>query len=379
MLREDNILRRLAVLALAGGVMMSPAAMVWAEEGGDVWPLTLALSEDSLHSLVMRSSGPTTAMAWVESSYDGPDALHFLEIGDGPLAEIPEPGSLDLPAGSFVLNPDLDVHPATGAPAFTWVGEEADGSRVYFAMPGEPAQVVYSSGGSVEFPVIKFDGEGAAHLAWFENVGIHSRVFLARGEADGEWTILPVSEQERPHDLLPQLFRQDVGVELYWFSVMGGETVTRRGVFTGAMLERSASPFEQVPPNRWPMLYRPGTAETLGAMWLEQTGEGEVYFDLDPRIDPPGSPNALGTGAVKVSQVSVSEDPWAAKSWIESTADATASLYAVRPGRDVEVRLEPSAPVVESTVSASQGWLNLLWVEDDRESGLLLLRFHREN
>lgn len=369
--------QRILLPLLLGALPVAGVGAAWGEEGSDPWPLTVAVSDNALHSLVLRSTGSFTTMAWVESSYDQPDRLRFLDISDAPLTEIPETGTVALPDHPFILNPDLDVHPEGGHPAFTWVGEGPDGSSVYFALPGEPAQVVYSSASTLEFPVVKFDREGTAHLSWFENVGIHSRVFLAKEQPTGEWMVFSVSEDQNAHDLLPQLFGLEQGVELYWFSVLGGETVTHRGVFAGDTFERNPSPFEQIPPNRWPVFYRPGTAESLGALWLEQTEAGEIYLDLDPRHDPPGSPAALGPAEMTISQVSVSEDPWAAKSWLQEAPGAPGELYGVRPGRNVETRIAPEGAVLESTVSASEGWLNLLWVEDDLESGLLLLRFHR--
>lgn len=347
-------------------------------EESDPFPITVTLGENLLHSISLRSNGPFTTASWVESDGAGADKINFMTFPDGALDALPEMRTITSTGPSGIIHsPDMDLHPATSEPAFTWIGDGESGTRVYFATPDREPTVVFSSEGAIEYPVIEYDGMGTAYISWFETSGGNSRVYLARQDSNGGWGVFPVSSGEYSNDILPQLLGRDVGVDLYWFSILGGDTVTRKATYTTQGLTESDPLLEHLPHNRWPVFYFPQGHEILGALWLEQTSEGEIYFDLDPRDEGSSVASPIGDSTSTVSHVAVSEDPHAAKVWLETRPTMGRDLIAVRPGTDTEIRLPISVPIFESAVSASSQWLNLFWLEEDPESGLLLLRFSR--
>ncbi|MCC5877178.1 MAG: hypothetical protein JJU11_13235 [Candidatus Sumerlaeia bacterium] len=372
---KDSLVAVALTMMLVGVGFQAPAA----DRETDPFPITVSLGEELLHSISLRSNGPFTTASWVESNGSDPDQIHFLTFPDAHLDALPEVRTISAAGRSGIIHsPEMDLHPATSEPGFTWIGDGESGTRVYFATPGNDPTVVFSSEGAIEYPVIEYDGMGTAYLSWFETSGGNSRVYLARQDSNGGWGVFSVSEGEYSNDILPQLLGRDQGVDLYWFSILGGDTVTRKASYSPSQgLTESDPLLEHLPHNRWPVFYFPQGYDLLGALWLEQTAEGEIYFDLDPRSEGNPVASPVGDPTSNVSNVSVSEDPHAAKVWLESHPTTGKHLVAQRPGTDTEIRLEMNVPVFESVVSASTDWLNLLWLEEDPESGLLLLRFTR--
>lgn len=362
---------------LATGILV-PITLARGEESAASFPITITLGEELIHSISLRSNGASTTAAWVESQLGQPDSIHFLTFPDGPLVDLPSLEIIRAPGRhGLILTPDFAIHPQTGIPAFTWISEGESGSRVYFAKAGEEPTIVFTSVGALEFPVLEYDNQGTAHITWFETSGGSSHVYLARRDGRGGWGAFPVSHGGNSYDILPQLFPREAGVDLYWFSILGGETITQKATYTPQGLSHSTPPLEHLPLNRWPVFYNLEGFDLLGALWLEQTPEGEIYFDLDPRNVPNPSPVPLGDPSAILTQVSVSVDPYAAKSWLELVPDGQDFLYAFNPDNGVEIYQPALAPIFESAVSSSDAWLNLLWLEEDVESGLLLLRFTR--
>jgi hypothetical protein len=361
------------MLGAAIAVMGLPWFVAAAPESG----MALAVAPAQSHSLVMAGGAVSTTLAWVESTGSNSGTIRWTTLRDGRLTAVAEPAALDLATAGSVLGLACAVDPVEDAPRLVWAVRGRDHSRLETLGEDGARRLVFSSAGVLESPQAAYSMDGTGYLAWSETVGTESRVYIAREDGMGGWALLRAPSAERSHDLLPQLHRAGDGVRLWWYSVAGGETRARTLTLgPGGMQARQHVPLPG-PANRWPQVFWPEGAMLPGAWWVEQTTDGEIFLESDPRRGTGAeSLAALGSAGAQVGPVAVSRDGGAVKVWQEVSRRGAARLLVARDtGAPDELLLAGRAE--EVAVAATTNWRHVAWLEPDAASGLMLVRYAR--
>jgi len=355
---------------LAGGVATAQ----------DVAPIALAPASAAARAPRIKSVGGTTAVSWIETLPGGDDALKVSILFDAlaPTVGSPLMFTMDVAAASSLGESDVAVDPATQRPAVLWIGDSGSETQVRFASPGVTPEIVFRTQRFLEIPVLDYDAFGNAYAAWTEVDGGTSRLHAAVRPAGGAWSTMALSDASRPYDVLPQIFGNAFGAELYWFSMSDDEVLAHLVMLDtlGVSADRRGT-LSDVPANRLPTIYRATEEQSLGFLWLEQGTDGETYFDLDPRYSPEANPGVLGLSTSTVAEPAVSDDASAKKTWLETGADGEHRLV-VRQGGGEENRLAISRTAREPVIAVSPKWTHIVWTEENLLDGvgsLYYLRF----
>lgn len=376
-----------AALLLAAGMGGAAFAQTaGAERGGlsllyDHEETVLSEAQGGLHSPQAASAGPLTAVTWVERDGSGRDRVRASILHDGQALggwETYLSGTVDAENGGNGAHPAVAVAPGGGEVLVTWVETGREENRLWASRNWADPELVYTSPGLLEFPGVAFDSEGEPYLTWSEVLGGRSFVHAAVTTEDEEWETFPLSVSERPYDVLPQIFGNEVGAEVYWFSIEAND-FTSRVSFIGrtGVVETTTQEFVDIPANRLPILYRVTEEQLLGAYWLDQYEGGELYLDLDPRVVDGPQPAVLGNIEQNPEQATVSADNHASKAWVESPGADGGKLLLVEIPWGGLVELPVGGSVREPVIAVSGEWVHLAWIERAGEDATLRLHYAR--
>lgn len=341
----------------------------------------LSEAPGSLHSPQAASAGSTAAFTWVQRASNGRDRVWGAILHDTESLVPPEsvsPRPIDTATHGSGAYPAVSVSPVGGQALFAWVENGPEESFLWISRNGEEVERVYRSGGTLELPALGHDGEGTPYLSWSEVIGGRSSVHAAAPGADGEWNVFQLSVSERPYDVLPRIFGNEVGAEVYWFSIEGQDFVSRVA-FIGrtGVIESATQELMDIPANRLPILYRVTEEQLLGAYWLEHYEGGELYLDLDPRFVEGSGPVPIGDLAANPEQPTVSSDLHGTKAWVETASGEEVKSLLVEVPWGPIVEFPVDASVREPVVTVSDTWVHLAWVERSPEGDTLRLQYAR--
>jgi hypothetical protein len=327
-------------------------------------PVNLASPGTTVRLPNIDSEGFATAMAWVETSLNGKEEIRTLLVKDSlihpqilrsTIKSVPH-----TPAGSIC---DLTITmPSKGsAPSLLWVEDTEEESALYYWDRRDTPLEITRTDRIIEFPVMEIDSTGQVILTWSEVSGGQSRLVAAIRSEKKQWTEVKISRHERPYDVLPQLFPLSKGAELYWFSLEDGFVAAQTGTLSQELdFTASENSLGTLAADRLPMLYHVGQKNQLGAIWLEQNDDSEIYRILDPRA-PGEDPINLGDGTA-IEAPSVSSDQFAAFVWFENNENGDKELVAIHPRTKARHLVTRSAQ--EPAISATSNFLHLLWTDE---------------
>lgn len=356
----------MAVWSLASGVTPAQEPVV----------LKLATGASEIHGPRVASQGNFTSAVWVEARPDSPAVLRQANFRDSLITSSRSvvPRTVHLPEQGVPSDPVVAFCPLTGRPGLACVVTTDSGAAVVYHSPLGQPETIHRTTALPELPVLDFDEEGRAYLAWAEIDGGQSRIVVATRETDG-WTVQAMSEGLRPYDVYPQLFGATASADLHWFSIDGNGVQARSvslPVVEAAMEPATRIPF--LPGNRLPALYTRTGEQTLGAWWLVQADRGEFYFALGPGAE---GPVVLGDPQNLVESPTASVDGAGALAWLERTPAGERLLAVDFAGGQERFAVDRSA--TEPAVSRSEYYTHVLWVETPLggDSARLLYRRHR--
>ena len=369
------------VLGLLCGCLAGVVPALPLEKAPDV-ELPIVRESRPLTSLNLVSNKITTVLSWIErpSPLMAGTRVRSATIKDGRLSGPPVVRSVLEVNSGRISALDVSLNPITSLPIHVWVLEDNDGSRLELREGLAETVTLIRSGVLIETPVVSHDRDGEAWIAWVETDGISSRVFAAGRDASREWQVIALGNDGEGYDVLPQLQPTARGMRFWWYSIADGETRVRAGTMVDGLLRRAGEPTIPGPPNRWPMLYWPSGSRTEapGAIWLEQQGDGEQYFDKDPRRAA-DEPKRLGAAEREVVAVAVSEDRQAAKAWVELEPAGQQPAIRIVVESDGQARhlLTPQHTPEEVAVSSSDNWHHVAWISPDAFEGVVTLHYAR--
>jgi hypothetical protein len=227
-------------------------------------------------------------------------------------------------------------------------------------------EVVATSASLLDPPSLCFDATGAAYLAWPEISGGSSELQLAT-RTDSGWARIKLSQDARPYDVAPQLFRSAQGVEAYWFSIQGGTSSCMLATLDVAGEVNALAPLTLggVPANRLPTLFLAQPDDRLGALWLEQRAGGEVFLILDPREENATAPLVIGSSGAVTEQAGISGEGSGSVVWLQGSGE---DRFLAASSREFGSFARPVSPEAhDPVVSASDNWLHLLFVDPAQE------------
>lgn len=340
-------------------------------------PYALAPVEAAARSPRVKSLGPVTTVCWVEKAGEG-SAIRNIVLKDGRIAKQGLASSIrTISDESMRTTADLDVtiNPLDFQPAVVWLESGETGDSIRFGTRHGETETIFASESMLELPVIEFDSEGNAFAAWSEISGGQSRIYAASRTEANEWTARVLSDAARPYDVLPQMFSEGKGVDLYWYAIDENEVFARRASLApGEMGGTMVTSLGRIPANRLPVLYRATEEGLLGAIWLEQNETGETYHDFDPR-DSDG-PRVLGKPESTIQYPAVSDDLYAAKAYIQVTGEGARMLVAESPFSASGIHRQMPRTTGDPAISVSDNWIHLVWVNEglDAEGSLFYWR-----
>ncbi len=365
----------LVFAASVGGTAYAQEAGLWRDHMSvlfDHQRTVLSETDGGLHSPQAASAGPLTAVTWVERDNTGRERIRASVLHDSQTIEgrsIFLSGTVDQEQGGDGAHPAVAVAPGGGEVLVTWVETAGEENRLWVSRNGASGELVYTSPGLLELPGAAFDGEGTPYITWTEILGARSFVHIAVPDEDELWNASPLSVTERPYDVLPQIFGNEVGAEVYWFSIEGSDFVSRLA-FAGqtGVIETTTRELADIPANRLPTLYRVTDRQLLGAYWLEQYEGGELYLDLDPRTVEGSEPAVLGNLDHNPEQANVSPDNFASKIWVEDAPGEDGKNILVEIPWGALIEFPAGESVREPVVSVSGGWVHIAWIERDGDT-----------
>ncbi|MCC6545959.1 hypothetical protein IT570_02230 [Candidatus Sumerlaeota bacterium] len=319
-----------------------------------------------------------TAVGWVEMQPSGLQWVRLVSFKDGvipPGKYFPEVRVVS----SFEPGTNSDVALAIGPktqPAIAWIHSNPGISTLQFSDNGGTLETITQSTNLLDPPVICFDDTGIAYAAWSEVSGGSSQLFVANRTVDG-WQKRPISAGTRPYDVIPQLFTGSSGIEVYWYAIQSGDVAALSASVTGGQLGATESlSLGQIPANRLPLLYSVNPGSRLGAYWVEQRPEGEVYLNIDPRDHNMNVPSVVGGETNRTHQLSFSNDGTGTSTWIDSLEFGEQYLTIANRERGEFTRLI-SDEAREPAVTTTDNWIHAVWIDTHSPEGTGALWYWR--
>lgn len=313
-----------------------------------------------------------TAIGWVEKQ---PSGLHWVWLVSYKDAQIPAGKALRDARVVSPLEPGtnsdlaLAIDPKTSQPAIAWIHQIDGVSTLRFSdKGGRTLETITQSGNLLDPPVLCYDDAGTAYAAWSEVAGGSSQLFVANRSEDG-WNARSVSVGTRPYDVIPQLFAGPNGAEVYWFSVQSGDSAALSASINGGNLGATESlSLGAIPANRLPILYPVRPGNRLGAYWVEQRPEGEVYLNIDPRDGHDGTPQVVGGEANRTQQLTFSADGDGTAAWID--APGSGERYLTISSRERgQFTKAISDEAREPVVTTTDNWVHSVWIDSHSPDG----------
>ncbi|CAN5273885.1 hypothetical protein BH09SUM1_BH09SUM1_05460 [soil metagenome] len=344
-------------------------------------PIALSRPGGAASNPQVTSRKSSTVIVWVENR-EGRGAIRSLLLGDMRLQ--PEPylkAIADVDAGTAdCSSPVVVIDPVSGRPAFAWVESAKGENAIQFREDGSAPVTIWHSGNLLEFPSLEFDAQGSPYIAWSELIGGRSEAYAALRDANGGWATHNLSVALRPYDILPRVFGNAQGADLYWYSINGSDAQLNHSIIAGSGFSAGApAGLDGIPAFRLPHLYRTGDDAKVGALWLEPTDAGEVYLDLDPRNVESATPQVVGRIGDVPALASVSNDATATKVWVERDGSASSTIVAQKPSSDHALREQVAGAVADPVIAVSDGWMHICWTVEDSQSGDKTLWYMRGN
>lgn len=339
----------------------------------------LALSRSLIQSPRIVSRADRTILAWLEPDESGRDRLYSLSLRD----ERQQDYTLD----KLVVGIDAELGDHSNTPvvaltedgrtaAWAWLTNAGDRQDFLVRRENGSTNTVASTEGLIEFPTIEFDSTGRLYAAWTQQVGGRSETWVGWDDAEGAWTSRRLIEASISCELLPHLFGERDTARLYWYAIDGSEIALMTGTVNPAGGDIAIRREEtDIPAYRLPILFRAEEGRAPGALWIEPVDGGEVYMALDPRRSDFPNPVLVGQIGAPPALATVSNDPRAALGWVERAGDST-TFVAENP-HGAAIRQTVGQGVADPLTAISRGWTNLLWVDQDADSGLATLWFLR--
>ncbi len=339
-------------------------------------PLMLAPEGSDAHGLSVDSHDYVTVAAWSESESTERSRIRFVTLRDRRLPRgLTSPQTVTLDATPSGRNEDVIVRidESTRTPGFAWINTDGETWSLWYAYgwaggARDHQEVIYASENPMELPSLGFDSKGRPYIAWSEIRGGDSEVYVAYQPAEDGWVVETLTANERPYDLLPQVFGGRDSADVYWYALESESFMPRKATLSATGIQRSRPESLSGIPTDWlPVLFRTAPSPVPGAFWLRPTSNGQVVERL---------PSTAGLRSV--------EEPFSEAPRVQLRAAISHSelspMVCVVPAGNREWTLlaeDPSNgmiefPVAESCVpviSQSANALHLLWYNDATEGG----------
>ncbi|MEO8377333.1 MAG: hypothetical protein ABI579_06655, partial [Candidatus Sumerlaeota bacterium] len=170
-------------------------------------------------------------------------------------------------------------------------------------------------------------------------------------------------------DVIPQIFNGPGGAKVYWYSIQSGDSAALSASINGGLLGATDTlSLGAIPTNRLPILYPVQSESRMGAYWVEQSPEGEIYLNIDPRDGKEGVPVVVGGEANRTQHLSFSTDGTGTAAWVDSLDNG--DHYLTIASRD---RGEFSKPISdegrEPVVTTTDNWVHAIWIDPHSPEG----------